>query len=143
MITTHLIPALDDLPAAAQLVLDAAGTDRVICFEGEIGAGKTTLIQAIGRSLGIREAVVSPTFSLVNEYSFGEDNIAYHLDLYRLESTEEALSIGVEEYCYSDHYCFVEWPDVVRGLLPERYLTVKLEIVEYNRRKMLLLKNVL
>ena len=111
------------------------------CFEGEIGAGKTTLIQTICAQLGVQQHVVSPTFSLINEYTYGATGVVYHLDLYRLETTEEAVHIGLEEYLFSGHYCFVEWPEVARGLLPDAYLTVKVEIDAGNRRKVLLLKD--
>lgn len=133
--------SLDDLPTVARQLFAFADDLRVWCFEGEIGAGKTTLIQAICTELGVHQNVVSPTFSLVNEYSYDPNGVAYHMDLYRLEQTEEAVHIGIEEYFFSGNYCFIEWPEVARGLLPEAYLTVKVEIDAETRRKVLLLKD--
>lgn len=130
-----------DLPRAARTLLEFAGEVRVIVFNGEIGAGKTTFIQQICRELGVREAVTSPTFSIVNEYHTERGDRVFHLDLYRLEQTAEAQDIGIEEYFYSEAYCFVEWPDISLGLLPEQYISVEVEIQEGNRRKMVFLKN--
>ena len=139
------LDSLADLPRAARTLLDFAGDLRVLVFNGEIGAGKTTFIQQLCRELGVKEPVTSPTFSIVNEYRIetgnGTSGSIFHLDLYRLEQTAEAQDIGIEEYFYSGNYCFVEWPDIALGLLPEQYLSVDQEILEGNRRKMVFLKN--
>ena len=116
---------------------------RKITLTGEIGAGKTTLVQAVGKVLGVRERIVSPTFSIVNEYSYptlsGGEKLIHHLDLYRLRTEHEAIDMGIEEYLNSDHLCFIEWPQLVDALLPNGVLQLHLTVEEGNRRKLLIL----
>ncbi len=120
-------------------LLDRLGQPPVpLLLYGDLGAGKTTLVQALCRRLGVTEAVTSPTFALVNEYRGATDPV-YHLDLYRLADAEEAVGIGVEDYLFSPYYCFVEWPDVLAGLLPADYLSIQLTATADNHRKILLL----
>ena len=100
--------------------------EKLIAFRGDLGAGKTTLIKALIRSLGIRSQGSSPSFSLVNLYE-NEQVRVYHCDLYRLESYEEALDIGLEDYLADeDSWCFIEWPEIVEFLLPRPYQLIKL-----------------
>lgn len=138
-----LVHQADELNAVAERLLAFAGARRKFAFYGEIGAGKTTFIQAVCRRLGVREAVVSPTFSLVNEYSYldesGAEQFVYHLDLYRLKNIQEALDIGIEDMLYDEHYCLLEWPAVVEEILPEDAVRIKLEIVEHSTRKIVFL----
>lgn len=134
-----LVQHLQELDAAAQRLLVFAGTRRKFAFYGEIGAGKTTFIQAICRQLGVHEGVVSPTFALVNEYESEAGAFIYHLDLYRLTNIDEALDIGIEDMLYDEHYCFIEWPELVEDLLPEDIVRIKLEIDGHSTRKILLL----
>lgn len=128
--------------AAIQFLTFAAGRFK-IAFYGEIGAGKTTFIQAICRQLGVREAVVSPTFALVNEYTymdtFNKEKNLYHLDLYRLKNVQEALDIGIEDRLYDENYCFIEWPELVENLLPEEVVRIKIEALHNSTRKILFL----
>jgi tRNA threonylcarbamoyladenosine biosynthesis protein TsaE len=74
--------------------------------------------------LGVKDAMSSPSFSLVNEYHDAKNNPVYHFDLYRLRSPEEAFDIGLEEYLYSGNYCFIEWPERAGELLPEETIHV-------------------
>lgn len=119
--------SLGDLPAQAALLLRQYGHARVFAFHGELGAGKTTFIQALCRQLGVRGHVSSPTFSITNEYT-GNDGPVYHLDLYRLKDEEEAVRAGVEETLYSGATCFAEWPERAPGIFPEH--TVHVYLVE-------------
>lgn len=134
---------LTDLDQAACGLVDFAGDRRKMAFYGEIGVGKTTFIQAICKQLGVREAVVSPTFALVNEYSlaadFQQEQLVYHLDLYRLKNIQEALDIGVEDMLYDSHYCFIEWPELIEVLLPEEVLRIKIEALNNSARKIVFL----
>ena len=98
----------------------------MFAWYAQMGAGKTTLIKEICRQLGSSDHFSSPTYSIVNEYRISEQTKIYHIDLYRLKDVEEALSIGIEDYLYSNYYCFVEWPELVEHLLPED--TVKVTI---------------
>ncbi|HMQ48332.1 MAG TPA: tRNA (adenosine(37)-N6)-threonylcarbamoyltransferase complex ATPase subunit type 1 TsaE [Saprospiraceae bacterium] len=128
------------LEQAAQQLLQWSKGGKKWAFVGEIGAGKTSLIQALCIRLGVEQEVLSPTFSLVNEYGHPAGRI-YHIDLYRLHDLEEALDIGIENYLYDDQYCFIEWPQLVEDLLPEDTIFIKLEIIGDSARKILFLAN--
>ena len=117
----------------AQQIMEYAADQRVFLFYGEMGAGKTTLINSICSYLGVEEHTSSPTFSIVNEYRIPNSSI-FHFDFYRLKSQNEALDLGYEEYFYSGAYCFVEWPEKIPELLPENYLKIKIEVMEDNKR---------
>jgi tRNA threonylcarbamoyladenosine biosynthesis protein TsaE len=105
-----------------------------------MGAGKTTLIKSICKVLGVKDNVSSPTFSLVNEYHTIKGEIVYHFDFYRIKSEEEASDIGVDEYFYSDEYCFVEWPSMIPSLWPDEYVMINIEIISEKERKICLYK---
>ena len=100
--------------------------DGVVLLIGEMGAGKTTLVKSVCRALGVTDEVSSPTFALVNEYLDGKGNAVYHFDLYRLESEEEALDFGVDEYLDSGALCLVEWPEKIIKFLPQSITIIKL-----------------
>ncbi len=132
-----------DLSKAVELLLNRLGGSKKILLTGELGAGKTTFTQAFCRRLKVREAVTSPTFALVNEYSYKDhenrERLVHHLDLYRLKSLEEALEIGIEEYLYDDDYCLIEWPEIIEALLPEDIVQVKIETLADTSRKIIIL----
>lgn len=100
---------------------------KVYCFNGEMGAGKTTFIKAICEDLGVEDTVNSPTFSIVNEYKSKEDGTIYHFDCYRIEDVQEALDMGAEEYFYSGNYCFIEWAENIAAILPDDAVMVNIE----------------
>ncbi len=125
---------VDDLPRVAKRLLELGKDYPVWLFEGEMGAGKTTLIRAICEELGVEDNVSSPTFSLVNEYLSASGETLYHFDFYRLEDEEEALEIGIEEYFYSGNRCFVEWPSMIPSLLPDDALNIEIEVVDGGER---------
>ncbi len=102
---------------------------KIVLLNGQMGAGKTTLVKAIAKALGVREVANSPTFSIVNEYPTIEGGVLYHFDMYRLESEEEAYDFGVEEYLDSGNFCFIEWSERISNLLPEEVHTIDIEIV--------------
>lgn len=127
--TTVIVPSLADLPAAAAQLRAALRDHTIILFEGEMGAGKTTLIKALCEQLGVPAAEVSsPTFSLVNEYRNAHNQPIYHFDFYRLDNSAEALNMGALEYFDSGYLCLVEWPGRVADLLPSRHLLVTLSV---------------
>ncbi len=133
---------IDELGEVAGELLAYAGDRKKIVFSGDLGAGKTTLIKAICRQLGVGEAVTSPTYALVNEYATTLPPFLpiYHFDLYRLKDLEEALDIGIEEYLYDNtSYCFIEWPEVISSLLPADIVKVELKIIKDSARKILYL----
>ncbi len=85
--------------------------NKIFAFVGELGAGKTTLIKAITKELSVIDEVVSPTFSIINEYKNLEDKTIYHFDLYRIKTTDELFSLDIFSYFDSNNYCFIEWID--------------------------------
>ena len=120
------IRSLEDLPKAAAQLIKASQGKKVWLFEGEMGAGKTTLIKAICKVLGVEDTISSPTYSIVNEYETNLGDAVYHFDFYRLKNEEEAMDIGVEEYLYSNAICLIEWPSVVPEVLPEDCFTIEI-----------------
>jgi tRNA threonylcarbamoyladenosine biosynthesis protein TsaE len=129
------------LPQVARAFLDHLDGRKVVAFYGEIGAGKTTFIKAICQQLGVDALEVSsPTFALVNEYSYHDSvtkhqNRIFHLDLYRLETLEEALDMGIEDYLAGEAFCFIEWPALIEPILPDDIIRIKLEATdEFTRR---------
>jgi tRNA threonylcarbamoyladenosine biosynthesis protein TsaE len=132
------IPDLAALPAVATALATAIAESghSVVAFEGEMGAGKTTLIRALGQVLGVADDVSSPTFALVNEYRDGRGRPVYHFDFYRVDSEEEAARLGAAEYFDSGYLCLVEWPARVAGLLPPAYLQVALTVTGPETREL-------
>ncbi len=115
---------LQELPDVAEKVLTGASS-KTLLFYGEMGTGKTTLIKEIAKNLGVEDAVNSPTFSIVNEHLLNNEKL-YHYDFYRLESLDEAMDIGIEDYLYAGHWNFIEWPEKVEDLLPEESTKIEL-----------------
>ncbi|HEX8658373.1 MAG TPA: tRNA (adenosine(37)-N6)-threonylcarbamoyltransferase complex ATPase subunit type 1 TsaE [Hymenobacter sp.] len=134
---TLAVPTLADLPAAAAQVRAALATAgcSVVAFEGEMGAGKTTLIRALAAELGVADDVSSPTFALVNEYRDGRNQPMYHFDFYRIDSVAEAERMGAAEYLDSGYLCLVEWPARVAALLPEPRLEVRITVLSAEARQ--------
>ena len=113
--TIELSFDLNSIDDVAENLLNKV-TTKTILFYGEMGIGKTTLIQALVSKLG-GSKVSSPTYSIVNEYEVNND-IVYHFDFYRIENENEAYDIGVEDYFYAGHWVFIEWPEKIAGILP-------------------------
>lgn len=120
----ELTYTLQELPEVAGKVLSGSSS-KTFLFYGEMGSGKTTLIKEIAKKLGVEGTISSPTFSIINEHLLEGDKL-YHYDLYRLESMEEALDIGIEEYLFSGSWNFVEWPEKIETLLPGESTKIKL-----------------
>lgn len=98
----------------------------VICVDGDLGAGKTVLAQGIAKGLGISEQVVSPTFTILQEYRDGRIPF-YHFDVYRIEDPDEMYEVGFEDYFYGNGVCMIEWAELVRELLPEDHVHITIE----------------
>ena len=130
----EIVYTLVDIDLVAQRLL-AYLTERVIVFRGEMGAGKTTLIKALVKAMGSSDTVSSPTFALVNPY-MSEEGTIYHFDFYRIKKEEEAFDIGFEEYLYSGDWCFIEWAERVPSYLPEKYITIDIEAIDANTRRL-------
>lgn len=130
------------LSTIAPEILEAAQGRRKWMIHGEMGAGKTTFVKALCSALGCQQLVSSPTYSIVNEYTGNWKNnsvLINHIDLYRLESLEESLDIGIEEYLDDDSFCFIEWPDLIRPLWPPNALEIKIDILPDSLRNILFL----
>lgn len=127
---TIYIENLNSINIAAQDFIKKIKNKKVFAFYGEMGAGKTTFIKAICENLGVEDMINSPTFSIVNEYLDADGNIIYHMDCYRIEKESEATDIGVTGYLYSGNYCFIEWPEKIKRLLPDDMVKVKIAETE-------------
>lgn len=123
-----------DLQNIAKSLLEEAEVQKIWCFYGEMGAGKTTLIKEICVQLGVLDIMSSPTFSIVNEYLDDIGESIYHFDFYRLKEESEALDIGIEDYFYSDSYCFIEWPEKIPNLIPDSHLKISINLVDEKTR---------
>jgi tRNA threonylcarbamoyladenosine biosynthesis protein TsaE len=126
--------SLTELPVIAKKIIEAV-TTKMVLFNGEMGAGKTTLIKEVVKQLGVNDVANSPTFSLVNEYLTDDNITIYHFDFYRIEAEDEAYDIGVEEYFYNqDAWCFIEWGNKVENLLPLDFTSINIDVVNENLR---------
>jgi tRNA threonylcarbamoyladenosine biosynthesis protein TsaE len=120
--------SLKDLPQTVERLLGMCeNAPPVWLFEGDMGAGKTTLIREICVHWGVTDHVSSPTFSIVNEYVSTQKGSIYHFDFYRIKDAEEAFAIGAEDYFYSGQPCLVEWPGRVSDLWPAEYLRLNIQ----------------
>jgi tRNA threonylcarbamoyladenosine biosynthesis protein TsaE len=124
--------SLEELSAISKKILETA-KHKTLLFYGDMGVGKTTLIKEICKTLGVSEITHSPTFSLVNEY-VGTNETIYHFDFYRIENEEEAYDIGVEDYFYTNHWCFIEWPENIKNLVPLESTEIHLSLLDDGKR---------
>jgi len=126
--------ALQDLETVAKELVHYAGEENIWLFHGEMGAGKTSLIKAVGKNLGVEDLMSSPTFALVNEYLTHDNKKVFHFDFYRIKNETEAYDIGVEEYFDSGSYCLVEWPERIQSLLPPERADIKITLTNNTHR---------
>jgi tRNA threonylcarbamoyladenosine biosynthesis protein TsaE len=125
--------SLQQINDVAQQIL-VQNPQKVILFNGQMGVGKTTLIKALAKKLGVNGATSSPTFSLVNEYENHQNKLIYHFDVYRLKSEREALDMGIDEYLYSGNWCFIEWAEKIPNLIPIEHSIIDIETLEDGNR---------
>lgn len=130
----HHIFSRKELHWIAKDLLKKFPDSRIFAFYGNMGAGKTTLIQAACHALGSKDYVTSPSFALINEYKSGQNIKIFHFDFYRIKSLTEAFDIGYEDYFFSGHYCFIEWPGKIESLLPPDTIRINLEVLDDGRR---------
>lgn len=107
----------------------------VVLLEGDLGAGKTTLVKGVGEALGVKSEIKSPTFNIMYEYFDGSLPL-YHIDAYRLEGQNTEL--GLDEAIEGDGVCFVEWPQFIEKLLPDELLKISLKNVGGDEREITL-----
>lgn len=127
------IQSENELADFAKVLLAYSNGIKVFIFEGDLGTGKTTFIKQICKILGVTDQTSSPTYSIVNEYNSANSKI-YHIDLYRLNSIDEAFEVGFEDYLYSENYCFIEWPQIAQELIPEKYISISIVKNEDEKR---------
>ena len=126
----------DDMENLGKEIGTTCTSGSVISLRGSLGAGKTVFAKGVARSLGIREAIVSPTFTLVQEY---EGRLPmYHMDLYRITSEEDFQMIGGEDMLYSDGVCLVEWSEIINDILPSGTLFVQITVNDDQSRTVVL-----
>ncbi|MHA7059163.1 tRNA (adenosine(37)-N6)-threonylcarbamoyltransferase complex ATPase subunit type 1 TsaE [Aquimarina sp. M1] len=127
---------LEELSQTARQLIEHI-QHKTLLFDAEMGVGKTTLIKEICKQLGVKDTISSPTYSLVNEYKGTNDTI-YHFDFYRIHDEEEAYDIGFEEYLDTNAWIFIEWPDKIINLLPEKSVKIKIQLCNDGKRMLLL-----
>lgn len=132
----ELIFSIDEIASAAKKIIAFVGDHKIVAFHGNLGAGKTTLIKALCKELGVKENITSPTYSIIQQYKTQSGEIIYHIDLYRLKDEEEAVQAGIEECLYSGNKCFAEWPEKAFSIFPAGTVEVFLETFENTTRKM-------
>jgi tRNA threonylcarbamoyladenosine biosynthesis protein TsaE len=103
----------------------------VIALEGELGTGKTVFVKGVARGLKIYEHITSPTFNIVHSYEGGSVTL-HHFDVYRVNDEDELFEIGFYEYLYKGDICIIEWADLIKNMLPENTIWIKLERIENN-----------
>lgn len=125
---------LEEIQSAAKWLITQAKEEKIWVFQGQMGAGKTTLIKALAREFGVEDEVSSPTFGIVNEYHTSTSQKIFHFDFYRIDDPEEALEIGIEEYFYGGSLCWIEWAEKIAQFIPEGFLLIKLDILSEKKR---------
>jgi tRNA threonylcarbamoyladenosine biosynthesis protein TsaE len=126
----------EDIRKAAKQFVEEMGENTIFAFYGKMGAGKTTFIKAVCEELGVDDTVTSPTFAIVNEYEAADGRPIYHFDFYRIKKVTEAYDMGCEEYFYSGHPCFIEWPELIEEVLPEETVNVTIEALPDGERRL-------
>ncbi|HAX94790.1 MAG TPA: tRNA (adenosine(37)-N6)-threonylcarbamoyltransferase complex ATPase subunit type 1 TsaE [Bacteroidales bacterium] len=129
-----LIKDKKHLPSAARKIIALASGKKHFAFYGPMGAGKTTIIRAICRELGVGDIVTSPTFTMINEYRTQEGETIYHIDFYRIKKPEEVFDFGMEEYFASGSYCLMEWPELIGDILPPGTLNIRITVGDGEER---------
>ena len=137
-----IIKSEAELESVVEKLLEFANGRKKFFLKGNLGAGKTTLVKTFCKKQGVVDNVSSPTYSLINEYSFQKnekENFIFHIDLYRLKDIDEALNIGIEDYLYNDDFCFIEWAEVIYPIAPEDVVSIEIETMPDSSRKILFL----
>lgn len=134
----EIVFALENIEVTASRFLQICGDRKVFAFSGDLGAGKTTFINSLCKVLGVEENVTSPTYSIIQEYLSVNNNIIYHIDLYRIKSSREAMDAGTEDCINSKEICMVEWPERVPDIFPDDTVFTSIEILSANERKLII-----
>ncbi|MFK7899909.1 MAG: tRNA (adenosine(37)-N6)-threonylcarbamoyltransferase complex ATPase subunit type 1 TsaE [Cyclobacteriaceae bacterium] len=130
---------IDELQKASKEIVATCKHIPIWLFHGEMGAGKTTLITAICKTLGVTDSISSPTYSIVNEYVADQKKI-FHFDCYRIQHPDEALDIGIYEYLDSGQFCFIEWSEKISELIDHTVVSVYISRQENSTTRIIDLK---
>lgn len=131
MVIKNITYSLDDLDDVVEQFYQLLSQCKVFTFQGSLGAGKTTLVRALLRKCGVNEAITSPTFTYVNVYKNDQGARFYHFDLYRINSIQDFIQAGFDEYLFADNsWAFIEWPEVIMPLLKKDTCHVVLDYDE-------------
>src|SRR6056297_1023131 len=115
-----------------KIISEITGKGCLICLDGNLGAGKTTLTQSIAKNLNVKEYVNSPSYSLMNTYN--GDYTIHHFDMYKLNSIEEAIDIGIEDYLYTEDVVIIEWANKVEEILPKEKININIIFINSTRK---------
>ena len=126
--STFTILNENELDEVAEFLCKHHLHNKIFLFYGEVGAGKTTLIKKICKCLKIEDDVTSPTFSIVNKYTYAKNYIVSHFDFYRIKNISEVYNIGVYEYLNNSKFCFFEWPEVANEIFTDKYLKIFIKV---------------
>lgn len=116
-----------ELETTCHSLLSVLPAPSIVLLEGQMGAGKTTLVKQICQLLGVKDGISSPTYSIVNEYQ-GNDHLIFHFDLYRLKDMQELMDMGFEDYLYQNAWVFIEWPELAEPFLPDQCVYLNLAV---------------
>lgn len=140
---SEIIYTHEQIAKTAKIVHELLSRFKILTFTGDLGAGKTTLVQALLRECAIEGPIQSPTFSYVNIYHNSLGQTFYHFDLYRINTLEDFKNAGFAEYLYSSGtskaWAFIEWPEIIMPLLTHDTCHLFLEYIDQDMRKLLLL----
>lgn len=135
----HLTYNISEIKTVARQLWNEYSSKKIWAFHAPMGSGKTTLIHALCEVLRVKDAVSSPTFAIINEYTSPVAGAIFHIDGYRMKDETEAVQAGCEDCIDSGHYCFIEWPEKFPELLPEDTMHLSLEAIDNKVRKLVIL----
>ena len=118
---------IQELPEVTKKIISYGTEYSIWVLKGDLGAGKTTFIQEVARQMNVMDNISSPSYALINEYITHQQEKIYHFDLFRVKSISEVLDLGFDEYLETGSRCFIEWPELGHGFLPEPDIIITLE----------------
>jgi len=133
----EIVFELDEIEKTAKYFLQLNQKSKLFAFSGDLGAGKTTFINALCREMGVTETVTSPTYSIIQEYATEIGKVIYHIDLYRVKDEQEAMDAGIEDCLNSEEICMVEWPERAPEIFPSETIFTRIETISANKRKLM------
>jgi tRNA threonylcarbamoyladenosine biosynthesis protein TsaE len=132
-VSNYLVKSLEETKVVAKELAKTLTPGAIVTLNGDLGAGKTTMVQLICKELGVNEYVNSPTFTIVNEYESGKWKVN-HIDFYRVKHSDELLEIGLEQYFNDKDITFIEWAELFEEILPEKVIRIDIELADGERR---------